>query len=81
MKTIEKLMADYVFFDDFLDYEKDIVKDLVKSYTKQMIDYIADNIEIDYDYHGHKAGEIDLANNLDVYVCKGEFEKIKELIK
>ena len=44
-----------------------------------MIDYIADNIETDYTYHGHKAGEIDLANNLEVYCVKGQFDKITQV--
>ena len=83
IKTINDIISKFEGFSDGWqtrwDYSQ--IENMLQEYGKHIIDYIADNIETDYTYHGHKAGEIDLANNLEVYVLKGQFDEIKKLIK
>ena len=81
MESIDEIIAKHDPWNDPFGYNKQQVKETVIDALNQMIDYISDNIETDYTYHGHKAGEIDLANNLEVYCVKGQFDKIKKLIK
>ena len=54
-------------------------------FAKQSIDYASENVEADYTVIGmpdpNKSDALNFQESIEVYVPKGEFDKIKELIK
>lgn len=97
LKTIEQIFKESLVRAGRTDYfypnQKDINEDItvnkkfvINNFAKHLIEYVlnyaSENVEIYTDYHGKNFE--DYCNVMDVtevYVPKGEFDKIKELIK
>ena len=59
----------------------DNIPDLMESYTKYILDYASENVEVEINIiHDRQMCAVNLAG-VEAYVPKGEFDKIKELIK
>ena len=53
------------------------IEEITKRYTEQFIDYIADNVDVDYNING----KISCEDQIEVYCPKGQFLEFKKLIK
>lgn len=59
----------------------DNIPDLMESYAKYILDYASENVEVEINIiHDKQMYAVNLAG-IEAYVLKGEFNKIKELIK
>lgn len=81
MKTIDKIIDKHDPWNDPFGYNKAQVKEIVIDALNQMIDYIANNVDADYTLINDEGEAFDPKSHIKVYVPKGQFEKIKELIK
>ena len=83
IKTASEIYAKV--YSEALNSEKDSLKVIykaMKEYAEQFIDYASENVEVDYNKLTpvyYKGNIVD--DGVEVFIPKGEFEKIKELIK
>lgn len=80
IKTAQEILKEWQFYQHTHD-NSDMIK-AMREYATQFIDYASENVEADYEViSSNEMFKADVNGCLEVYIPKGEFDKIKELIK
>jgi len=83
IRTAQEILKEWEFYQHTHD-NSDMIK-AMKEYANQFIDYASENVEADYTVIGipdpNKSDALNFQEGIEVYIPKGEFDKIKELIK